>query len=242
MKNSKIPFLEVNHIDVSYGYLQVLWDVSLKIDEGQCVSLIGLNGAGKSTLLKTISGFIHPRTGSIVFNGERIDNLDPWRISELGVIQVPEGRRIFTKLTVKENLLMGCYSKKKREKSAQLLKEVYRVFPILEEREKQRAGTLSGGEQQMLAIGRGLMAEPKLLMLDEVTQGLAPKVREDIYMKVKEIRKFGITILLVDEDAHKSLELSDYAYVIESGRVVLSGKPEEILNNKNFKAIYFGLK
>lgn len=242
MKNSKTTFLEVNNIDVSYGYLQVLWSISLKIDEGQCVSLIGLNGAGKSTLLKTVSGFIHPKRGSIIFNGERIDHLDPWHISEMGIIQVPEGRRIFTKLTVKENLLMGCYSKKKRGKSVHLLREVYRLFPILEERKEQRAGTLSGGEQQMLAIGRGLMAEPKLLMLDEVTQGLAPKVREDIYAKIKEIRKLGITILLVDEDAHKSLELSDYAYIIESGRIVLSGEPKEILNNKDFTEIYFGLR
>jgi len=240
MKKSN-SYLEVNNIDVSYGYLQVLWDVSLKVDEGQCVSVIGLNGAGKSTLLKTISGFLHPKKGSIFFNGERIDHLDPWRISELGIILVPEGRRIFTKLTVKENLLIGCYSKSKRKKYHQLLKEVFRLFPVLEERKDQRAGTLSGGEQQMLAIGRGLMADPKILLLDEVTQGLAPKVREDIYNKIKEIKELGITILLVDEDARKSLELSDYAYVIESGRIVLSGKPQEILNNKDFMKIYFGL-
>jgi branched-chain amino acid transport system ATP-binding protein len=240
MKDSNALLLEVNNVDVSYGTIQVLWDISMKVEEGRCVSLLGLNGAGKSTLLKTISGLIKPKKGVIKFRGERIDHLTPWQVSELGVIQVPEGRRIFTKLTVKENLLMGCYSPKKRKEAEERLKEVYKLFPRLEERENQEAGTLSGGEQQMLAIARGLMAEPKLLMMDEVTLGLAPKVREDIYKKIKEINSSGITILLVDENARKSLAISDYAYVITAGRIVLSGESKELINNKDFLKAYFG--
>jgi branched-chain amino acid transport system ATP-binding protein len=241
MKNSKTLLLEVDGIDVSYGYIDVLWDVSMKIDEGNCVALIGINGAGKSTLIKTISGLVRPKKGAIKFKGERIDHADPWHIAELGVVQVPEGRRIFTRMTVKENLLMGCYPKAKRKKAAQRLQEIYQLFPVLAEREKQEAGTLSGGEQQMLAIARGLMADPALLMLDEVTLGLAPKVREDIYKKVNEIKRLGITILMVDENARRSLEISDYAYIMESGRITLQGESKEILRNKDLMKAYFGV-
>jgi branched-chain amino acid transport system ATP-binding protein len=241
MKDSETPLLEVIKVDVCYGYTQVLWDISMKINEGHCVSLVGLNGAGKSTLIKTISGSIRPKKGTITFMGKRIDHLNPWQIPELGIISVPEGRRILTKMTVKENLLLGCYSKKRRRKSTHLLEEVYKLFPVLKEREKQKAGTLSGGEQQMLAIARGLMSEPKLLILDEVTQGLAPKVRADIYHKIKEIKDLGVTMLLVDENAKKSLQISDYVYVLTSGRIVLSGDPTEIIKNKDFLKAFFGL-
>jgi branched-chain amino acid transport system ATP-binding protein len=241
MKNFEIPLLEVNNIDASYGNLEVLWDICLKVYEGSCVSLVGLNGAGKSTLLKAISGFVSLKRGTIMFNNKRIDKLDPWHISNLGITYVPEGRGIFTRLTVKENLLIGCYSKEKRRKAHELLKEVYRLFPVLEERNKQEAGTLSGGEQQMLALARGLMSEPKLLMLDEVTQGLAPKIREEIYKKIEEIKKMGITILMVDENVRKSFQISDYAYVLESGRITLSGYPSELIKNEYFIKAYFGV-
>ncbi|MEM2273546.1 MAG: ABC transporter ATP-binding protein, partial [Candidatus Bathyarchaeia archaeon] len=232
MKNSN-PLLKVDNIDVSYGRIDVLWDISMEIREGTVVALVGMNGAGKSTLVKTITGLLRPKKGAIYFEDKRIDGLDPWRIAELGIIQVPEGRRLFTRMTVKENLLMGCYLKERRKKAAQKLKEIYQLFPILAEREKQEAGTLSGGEQQMLAIARALMAEPKLLIFDEVTLGLAPKVREDIYRKLDEIKRLGVTILLIDENVQRSLELSDYAYVLESGRITLHGETKELLKNKD---------
>ncbi|MEM2454859.1 MAG: ABC transporter ATP-binding protein [Candidatus Bathyarchaeia archaeon] len=241
MKNSN-PLLKVDNIDVSYGRIDVLWDISMEIREGTVVALVGMNGAGKSTLVKTITGLLRPKKGAIYFEDKRIDGLDPWRIAELGIIQVPEGRRLFTRMTVKENLLMGCYLKERRKKAAQKLKEIYQLFPILAEREKQEAGTLSGGEQQMLAIARALMAEPKLLIFDEVTLGLAPKVREDIYRKLDEIKRLGVTILLIDENVQRSLELSDYAYVLESGRITLHGETKELLKNKDMMIkFYFGI-
>ncbi|MEM2369582.1 MAG: ABC transporter ATP-binding protein [Candidatus Bathyarchaeia archaeon] len=239
--NSEDVLLEINNIDVSYEYIDVLRDISMKIHERTTVALVGPNGAGKSTLIKTISGLIHPKKGTIKFKGERIDHLPPWRIADLGVIQVPEGRKLFTRMTVKENLLMGCYPKTKRKNMTQKLKEIYELFPVLAERENQKAGTLSGGEQQMLAIARSLMADPKLLMLDEVTLGLAPKVREDIYKKVDEIKQLGITILLVDENIKRSLEISDYAYIMGSGRITLEGRSKEILKSKELMKAYFGV-
>jgi branched-chain amino acid transport system ATP-binding protein len=242
MKNRDVTLLEIRDLNVNYSSIQVLWDINMSIEEGECISLLGLNGAGKSSLLKSIAGLVRPWKGTIMFKGERIDCLDPWRISELGVVYVPEGRGIFTKMTCKENLLMGCYSKIKRKKAPQLLREVYRIFPILKERENQEAGTMSGGEQQMLAIARGLMADPKLLMLDEVTQGLAPKLRESIYEKIKQLKDLGITILLVDEYLKKSIEVSDYAYIIVSGHIIFRGNSTEISKNSDFFMKYFGVE
>jgi branched-chain amino acid transport system ATP-binding protein len=242
VKNSDVAFVDVRNLDVNYGSIPVLWDINMRIHEGKCVALLGLNGAGKSTLLKTIAGLIRPRKGTIMFKGERIDHFDPWRISEMGVVYVPEGRGIFTKMTCKENLLMGCYSKKKRKRAHQLLMEVYKIFPVLKERENQEAGTMSGGEQQMLAIARGLMADPELLMLDEVTQGLAPKLREGIYEKIKQLKDLGITILLVDEYLNKSIEVSDYVYILVSGNIVSEGKSTEIVKNSSFLKKYFGVE
>jgi branched-chain amino acid transport system ATP-binding protein len=238
MKNFTI--LEVNDIDVSYGYVDVLTDIHMKIEKGSCVALVGLNGAGKSTLLKAIAGIVKPKKGTIIFENKEIQTLSPWQISRQGIIYVPEGRRVFTKLTVKENLLLGCYFKKK-ESYLELLNEVYRLFPRLKERENQVAGTLSGGEQQMLAIARSLMAEPKLLLLDEVAQGLSPLVGAEIYKKVKEINKLGVTILLVDENVKRSLKISHYAYVMESGRIVLQGPSSEIIKKEDFLKAYFGV-
>jgi branched-chain amino acid transport system ATP-binding protein len=238
-----MKFLEVDNISVSYHKgLQVLWDVSLEINECECVALVGVNGAGKTTLINTICGIIHPYKGSITFKGKRIDKLEPHSIASLGVIQVPEGGGLFPKLTVKENLLMGCYLKERRKRALQQLNEVYKVFPWLKERENQPAGSLSGGERQMLAIARGLMASPKLLMIDEVSLGLSPLAIKEVYRKIKEIKNLGVTTLLVDENAKRALSICDRAYVIEAGRIVLSGKPAELLANKEFEKVYFGVE
>ena len=238
-----MKFLEVDNISVSYHKgLQVLWDVSLEINEGECVALVGVNGAGKTTLINTICGIIHPYKGSITFKGKRIDKLEPHSIASLGVIQVPEGGGLFPKLTVKENLLMGCYLKERGKRALQQLNEVYKVFPWLKERENQPAGSLSGGERQMLAIARGLMASPKLLMIDEVSLGLSPLAIKEVYRKIKEIKNLGVTTLLVDENAKRALSICDRAYVIEAGRIVLSGKPAELLANKEFEKVYFGVE
>lgn len=235
--------LEVNNISVSYhGGPPVLHDISLEISEGECVSLIGVNGAGKTTLLRTISGLLHPNKGNIIFEGKRIDSFEPHDITALGIIHVPEGGGIFSKLTVKENLLMGCYLKEKRKHVSQRLREIYELFPWLKERENQIAGSLSGGERRMLSIARGLMADPKLLMIDEVSLGLSPIMIKEVYKKIREIRKLGITILLVDENARRALSICDKAYVIESGRIVLHGEPSELLKNKDFERVYFGIE
>ncbi|MEM2314557.1 MAG: ABC transporter ATP-binding protein [Candidatus Bathyarchaeia archaeon] len=235
--------LEVDNISVSYHRgSPVLHDVSLEISEGECVSLIGVNGAGKTTLLRTISGALHPSKGNIIFEGKRIDLLEPHDIAVLGIIHVPEGGGIFSKLTVKENLLMGCYLKERRKHVSQRLREIYELFPWLKERENQIAGSLSGGERRMLSIARGLMAGPKLLMIDEVSLGLSPIAIKEVYRKIREIRKLGITILLVDENARRALSICDRAYVIESGRIVLHGEPSELLKNKDFERVYFGIE
>ncbi|MEM2337187.1 MAG: ABC transporter ATP-binding protein [Candidatus Bathyarchaeia archaeon] len=235
--------LEVNNISVSYHKgSQVLWDVSLEINDGECIALVGVNGAGKTTLINTICGIIHSHKGTITFEGKRIDNLEPHAIASLGLIQVPEGGGLFSKLTVKENLLMGCYLKEKRKRAAQKLKEVYSIFPWLKDRENQVAESLSGGERQMLAIARGLMANPKLLIIDEVSLGLSPLAIKEVYRKIKEIKNLGITTLIVDENARRALSICDRAYVIESGRIVLSGKPTELLENKEFEKVYFGVE
>lgn len=238
-----MKLLEVDNISVSYHRgSQVLWDVSLEINEDECVALVGVNGAGKTTLINTICGIIHPHKGTITFEGKRIDTLEPHIIASLGLIQVPEGGGLFSKLTVKENLLMGCYLKEKRKKVSQQLKEVYSLFPWLKERENQVAESLSGGERQMLAIARGLMASPKLLILDEVSLGLSPLAIKEVYRKIREIKNLGITTLLVDENAKRALSICNRAYVIESGRVVLSGRPAELLENKEFEKVYFGVE
>jgi branched-chain amino acid transport system ATP-binding protein len=233
--------LHISKIDVFHGTFQALWDVSLEVKQGEMLALIGANTSGKTTLLDTISGLLHPSKGSIEFGGKDITRLDPHQIVELGITQVPEGRRIFPDVTVLDNLIIGSYSRKGRAKREQNLKKVYEHFPILKERKRQIAKTLSGGEQQMLAIGRGLMADPKLMLIDEMSLGLAPIVIDELFRALKEIRGRGMTILFVEQNVRRSLQEADRAYILETGRVVLSGAAVELGEEDQVKKAYFGL-
>lgn len=233
--------LEVKNIDTFYGKVQALWDVSLKIDEAEIVALVGANGAGKSTLLNTISGVIHPASGSVEFLGKRIDNLPPHSIVEMGLSHVPEGRRLFTEMTVHENLEMGAYPSSAWKIKKETIEHIYQVFPILKERTGQLARTLSGGEQQMLAMGRGLMSRPKLCMFDEPSYGLAPRVLIEVFQIIKSLREQGITILLIEQNVPRTLEIADRAYVMENGRLVLEGTCATLLKNDYVKKAYLGL-
>lgn len=236
-----MAFLEINNINVSYGDVQVIFDLSLKVEEGEVVSIIGGNGAGKSTLLKTISGLIHPKEGSILFEGKPIHAAPPEEIVGLGVVQIPEGRRLFALMSVKDNLIVGGYNNRANPFIAQVMEEVYTLLPRLRERESQLAMTLSGGEQQMVAIGRGLMAKPKLLMLDEPSLGLAPILIKDIFETVRKVADQGTTVLLVEQDVKHSLSLSHRGYVLEQGRMHMEGPAAELLENPHVKTAYLGL-
>ena len=233
--------LEVSNIDTFYGKAQALWDVSLRIDEAEIVALIGANGAGKTTLLNTISGLLRPASGSVEFLGQRIDGLTPHSIVELGISHVPEGRKLFSGMTVRENLEMGAYPHQAWKEKEETLKRVYQVFPALKEREGQLARTLSGGEQQMLAMGRGLMSKPRLCMFDEPSYGLAPILLVEVFRVIKSLREQGITILLIEQNVPRTLEIADRAYVLENGRVVLEGKSKELLQEELVKKAYLGL-
>lgn len=232
--------LTVKSLDVYYGKIQALKGISLEVDEGEIVTLIGANGAGKTTLLRTISGLIRPKNGEILYQGKRIDSLSAEAIVKLGISHVPEGRRIFPNLTVLENLEMGAFLRKDRDGIAKDQEKVFTLFPRLKERLKQQAGTLSGGEQQMLAMGRALMARPKLLLLDEPSMGLAPLLVKTIFEIIKEINAGGTTILLVEQNAHMALSIAHQAYVIETGRVVLTGTPEELHKSEQVQSAYLG--
>jgi len=232
--------LKISNIDAFYGTFQALWGVSLVVKPGEIVALIGSNASGKSTLINTISGVIHPARGTIEFDGRDISTLDPFQIVTLGISQVPEGRRIFPEMTVSDNLILGSYNRQARSHREQNLKRVYEHFPILEERRNQLAKTLSGGEQQMLVIGRGLMSNPKLMLFDEISLGLAPKVTDELYKAVREIRAKGITILLVEQNVRRSLKEADRAYIIKAGRIVL-GKNVAELREEEIKQAYFGV-
>lgn len=232
--------LEVSHIDVFHGSFQALWDVSLTIKPGEIVAVIGANGSGKSTLLDTISGMVHPAKGTIEFGGKDISALEPFHIVGLGISQVPEGRRVFPDLTVLENLIIGSYNHNARFKREQNLQRVYQFFPVLGERKSQLAKTLSGGEQQMLALGRGLMSDPKLILLDEMSLGLAPIVINELYGILREIRDRGITILFVEQNVRRSLTEADRAYIMEAGRVVLGGDVAKLREEERVKKAYFG--
>lgn len=236
-----MSFLEVKNIDVFYGDVQVIFDLSLEIVEGEVVSIIGGNGAGKSTLLKTISGLIHPATGEILFEDAEIQTAPPDKIVECGIVQVPEGRRLFTLMSVKDNLIIGAYNSRAEKNVDTTMEDVYSLLPKLRERESQLAMTLSGGEQQMVAIGRGLMARPKLLMLDEPSLGLAPILIKDIFQTVRKIADKGTTVLLVEQDVKHSLSLSDRGYVLEHGRIAMEGPADELLNDPHIKTAYLGL-
>ena len=233
--------LEVDKINVFYGDLQALWDVSFEVHEGEKVVIVGANGAGKTTTLRTISGLLRPRSGEIRFLGQRIDRLPPHKIVELGIAHVPEGRRLFPRMTVLENLEMGAYIKRAREKFEDTLEWVFSIFPRLKERKDQIAGTMSGGERQMLAIARGLMSRPKLLMLDEPSLGLAPKLVLKVFEVIQRISDEGVTILLVEQNVRHALELADRGYVLETGRITLSGAGEELLENEHVKKAYLGM-
>jgi branched-chain amino acid transport system ATP-binding protein len=233
--------LNVEGINTFYFSVQVLWDVSFQIREKEIVSIVGANGAGKTTMIKTISGLLSPRSGSILFLGERIDRLPPNKIVERGLIQIPEGRKLFQPLTVQENLHLGAFHKSAKLKRAETLERVFAIFPPLKERVHQLAGTLSGGEQQMLAIGRGLMSLPKLLMLDEPSLGLAPLMVKEIFQVVTGINRQGTTILLVEQNIKQSLALAGRGYVLENGRIVLSGNSEELLHNEHTRKAYLGM-
>jgi len=233
--------LQVREIDIYYGDIEAVREVSLHVDKGEIVSIVGSNGAGKTTTLGALSGLIPIRSGEINFLGERIDGLSPHKIVEKGLVQIPEGRLLFPEMTVLENLEAGAYAKKFRKYVGERLEEVYGFFPRLKERRHQLAGSLSGGEQQMLAIGRGLMAMPELLMLDEPSLGLAPKLVRELFEIVRKIHERGTSILLVEQNVFHALSISDRAYVIENGRVVLEGKGEELLKNKDVEKAYLGI-
>jgi branched-chain amino acid transport system ATP-binding protein len=236
-----MPFLEINNIDVYYGDVQVIFDLSLKVEKGEVVSIIGGNGAGKSTLLRTISGLMQPSAGQISFEGSPIHAMQPEQIVECGIVQVPEGRRLFSLMTVKDNLIVGGYNQRASQTTEQTIQRVYDLLPRLSERENQLAMTLSGGEQQMVAIGRGLMALPKLLMLDEPSLGLAPILIRNIFETVRKIADQGTTVLLVEQDVKHSLSLSDRGYVLEHGRVVMEGQAKELMNDPHVKEAYLGI-
>jgi branched-chain amino acid transport system ATP-binding protein len=233
--------LTIKNLSVTYGQLKVLNDISFKVKEGEIVSLIGANAAGKSTTLNSISQIIPIKNGEILFEEKRIDTMQSDRIIALGIIQVPEGRRIFPYMTVQDNLDMGSYNQKAREKRKTTLEKVYDLFPRLAERKSQLGGSMSGGEQQMLAIGRGLMAMPKLLMLDEPSLGLAPVVVQTIFEVLKQVNAEEVTVLLVEQNVKKSLNISVRGYVLENGKIVLEGTSKELLQNSYLRKAYLGM-
>ena len=232
--------LEINAVDAYYGDLQALWGISMQVNDGELVALVGPNGAGKTTTLRVISGLLKPAKGSILFDGHSLGSESIHKIVELGISQVPEGGKVFTSMSVLENLELGAFSAKARGVKDQSLKWVYQIFPRLEERQKQRAGTLSGGERQMLAIGRALMSKPKLLMLDEPSFGLAPLLVEQMFEMIGQINRQGVTILLVEQNVRAALELAQRAYVIENGRIAGQGAGEDLLSFESVRSAYLG--
>ncbi len=233
--------LRVEDLRVAYGKVQALWGVSFEVGQGEVVALLGANGAGKSTALKALSGLLRPSAGTAVLGESRLDRCTPREAVALGLVHVPEGRKLFPQMTVFENLLLGSYAPAARARRQERLDEVFATFPRLRERRRQLAGTLSGGEQQMLAIGRGLMAGPRLLMLDEPSLGLAPIMVEEMFEVVREINRRGVTVLLVEQNIEHALELAHRGYVLESGRVVLEGTGAELLANQRVREAYLGL-
>ncbi len=233
--------LKVEGIDVFYGDVQVIWDVSFEVNEGEVVALIGANGAGKSTLLRTVSGIVRPRQGGITFLGESLAEVPPYRIIEKGIAHVPEARRLFPDMTVEENLELGALKPAAKARRDESMERVFARFPRLKERRKQLAGTLSGGEQQMLAIGRGLMSLPRMLMFDEPSLGLAPLLVEEVFQVVRDVRADGVTVLIVEQNVRQTLAIADRAYVLETGRIVRHGSGRELLEDEEVKKAYLGV-
>ncbi len=235
-----MPILEIDDIRVFYDNIEALKGVSISVEEHQIVTLVGANGAGKTTTLRAISGLLHPRLGEIRYNGESLADVPPHEISQMGIVQVPEGRRIFAKLTVDENLMMGAFARNDRAAIAEDKERMMALFPRLKERIKQVAGTLSGGEQQMVATARALMARPRVLLMDEPSMGLAPQLVEQVFQTIRAINKQGVTILLVEQNALAALNVADFAYVLESGHIALSGRGSDLIDDERVQSAYLG--
>jgi len=233
--------LTIKNLQVQYGAFRALHGVSLSVTEGQVVSIVGANGAGKTTLINTISGLLRPTAGEITFEGQDLTRLESHAIATLGIVQVPEGRKLFPDMTVYENLLIGSYSKRSKQYRKESLEMVFHLFPRLEQRTKQLARTLSGGEQQMLAIGRAVMSKPRLMMFDEPSLGLAPLLVKSIFQTIGQLKAAGMTIMLVEQNVRQSLQISDYAYVLETGQIVLEGSGQAVLENEHTRKAYLGI-
>lgn len=235
-----MAMLEIKDLEVYYGMIKAIKGVSFEVNEGEVIALIGANGAGKTTILHTITGLLEAKKGSVSFDGKDITKVPAHKIVSMGMAHVPEGRRVFANLSVLQNLKMGAYTRKDKNEIEETLKTVYKRFPRLEERKNQLAGTLSGGEQQMLAMGRALMSHPRIILMDEPSMGLSPIFVNEIFDIIKEVSSSGTTVLLVEQNAKKALSISDRAYVLETGNIVLEGKAEELLNNDSIKKAYLG--
>ena len=233
--------LEVRNLDTHYGKIQALWDICLEVNQAEIVALVGANGAGKTTLVNTISGLLQPTSGSVLFQGEQINNLPPHEIVGLGISHVPQGGKVFPDMNVRENLEMGSYPVHAWKEKAETFEQVYQLFPRLKERQNQLARTLSGGEHQMLAIGRALMSKPTLCIFDEPSYGLAPLLVKEMFRVIQSLREQGITILLIEQNVHQSLEIADRAYVLENGRISLQGNSAELLKSDYVRKAYLGL-
>ena len=239
--NGNTPLLELTEVEAAYGDFQALFNITLTVNRGEIVTLIGANGAGKTTTLRVISGLLRAKKGAVSFDGQDISRTPAHEIVARGISHVPEGRQLFPYMTVEEHLALGAYIQRTRPRIPQLMEEQFAMFPILKERRKQMAGTLSGGEQQMVAIARGLMSEPKLLLLDEPSLGLAPKLVEEVFQKIRQIGEKGVTVMVVEQNVVDGLSVSMRGYVVENGAVILQGPSEELLNNKQVRAAYLGL-
>ncbi|MEG0307877.1 MAG: ABC transporter ATP-binding protein [Clostridium sp.] len=232
--------LKITNLVVSYGGIEALKGIDINVEKGKIITLVGANGAGKSTVLRSIVGLVKKKAGNIEYKGDDLGSVKTQYLTSRGLTLVPEGRRIFSDLTIEENLLLGAYARKDKEEIKKDIKWVYELFPILKERQLQLGGTLSGGEQQMLAVGRALMSRPELLMMDEPSLGLAPLIVKDIFSIIKEINKKGVTILLIEQNANLALKIADYGYVMETGRITMEGKGQDLLKNDDIKKAYLG--
>ncbi|MCD8018639.1 MAG: ABC transporter ATP-binding protein [Clostridiales bacterium] len=235
-----MAMLEIKNLEVYYGVIRAVKGISFEVNQGEVIALIGANGAGKTTTLQTITGVLQAQSGQIIFEGQDITKVPGHKIVAMGMAHVPEGRRVFANLTVLENLKMGAYTRRDKDEIAESLQKVYKSFPRLEERKNQSAGTLSGGEQQMLAMERALMSKPRIILMDEPSMGLSPILVEEIFSIIKEISSSGTTVLLVEQNAKKALSIADRAYVLETGNIVLSGDAKELMNNESIKKAYLG--